>query len=127
MTADEQEIRGLVAEWARATQAGEIASMSELMDEDVRFFAAGSEPFGRQGFWHHFEANVMSMRIEVRPEVQEVEISGDLAYALVWLQVRVLPRGGSEPMMRTGYALGVYRRRPGGRWKLWRDANLMLN
>jgi uncharacterized protein (TIGR02246 family) len=127
VTSDEQEIRGLVAEWARATQAGEVASINELMNEDVQFMTPGNEPFGREAFCRHFEKNVTTMQIEVRPEVREVHVSGDLAYAQVWIQLRVVAASGVEAVTRTGYALGVYRRRPGGHWKLWRDANLMLN
>jgi uncharacterized protein (TIGR02246 family) len=122
MTADEQEIREVVAEWARATKAGDLATINALMDDDVLFFTASNEPFGRETFQQHFEKNVKTMEIDVRAEVREVAVSGELAFARTWLEVRILPKGG-EPMLRKGYALGVYRQCPGGRWKLWRDAN----
>jgi uncharacterized protein (TIGR02246 family) len=123
MTADEQEIRALVAEWARASEAGDFAAIDALMDEDILFFTAGREPFGRDAFRHHFESNVKSMTITVSADVREVSVSGDQAYVHTALNVRIQPEGG-DPITRTGYALSVYRRRPGGRWKLWRDANL---
>ena len=123
MTPDEQQIRALVAEWARASQAGDLDAIDALMDGDVLFFTAGREPFGRDAFRQHFESNVKKMSLEVRADVREVTVSGDHAYAHTFLEVRIQPPDGA-PMTRSGYTLSVYRRRPGGRWKLWRDANL---
>ncbi|HTV08428.1 MAG TPA: SgcJ/EcaC family oxidoreductase [Candidatus Aquilonibacter sp.] len=121
---DEQEIRELVATWARASGAGDLAAIETLMDDDILFMTAGNEPFGRDAFHQHFENNVKQMQIHVRAEVREVEVREDLAFARTWLEVRITPPKG-EPMTRTGYTLSIYRRRPGGRWKLWRDANLV--
>ena len=123
MRADEQEIRDLVAEWARASESGDLAAIDALMDDDILFFTAGNEPFGREAFRQSFESNAKSMSFKVSGEVREVMVTGDHAYAHTWLDVRIQPKS-SDPIQRTGYTLSVYRRRPGGRWKLWRDANL---
>jgi uncharacterized protein (TIGR02246 family) len=121
---DEQEIRDLVATWALASGSGDLAAIDPLMDDDILFMTAGNDPFGRDVFIQHFENNVKQMNLNVRAEVREVEVREDLAFARTWLEVRITPPSG-EPIMRTGYTLSVYRRRPGGRWKLWRDANLV--
>ena len=123
MSADEQEIRDLVAQWARASEAGDLAAIDALMDEDILFFTAGNEPFGRDAFRERFEKSVKSMRLKVRGDVREVTISGDYANAYTWLEIAIQPANG-EAIQRTGYTLSIYRRRSGGRWKLWRDANL---
>lgn len=123
MTADEQEIRELVAEWARASEAGDLDAIDALMDTDILFFTAGNEPFGREAFRQHFEANVKSMSLSVRADLREVTVSGEYACAHTWLEIAIQPKSG-DLIQRTGYTLSVYRRRPGGRWKLWRDANL---
>ena len=124
MTADEQEIRGLIAEWARASEDGDLDAIDPLMDAEVLFLTPGNEPFGREAFRQRFEKYVKPMRIKVRSEVREVEVSGDLAYAQTWLEI-LIQSGGGEPVRRAGFALTVYRRRPGGQWQLWRDANLV--
>lgn len=123
MSADEQEIRELVATWAHASGAGDLAAIDPLMDGDILFMTAGNEPFGRDAFREHFEKNVKSMDLNVRAEVLELEVRGDLAFARTRLEILIRPQSG-EPITRTGYTLSVYRHRPGGRWKLWRDANL---
>lgn len=121
---DEQEIRDLVAEWARASGAGDLDAIKLLMDDDILFLTAGNAPFGRDVFIQHFENNVKQMSLNVSAGVREVEVSEDLAFARTWLEIRITPANG-EPMTRSGYTLSVYRRRPGGRWELWRDANLV--
>jgi uncharacterized protein (TIGR02246 family) len=121
---DQQKIRDLVAEWARASGAGDLGAIKPLMDDDILFLTAHSEPFGRDTFIQHFEDNVKQMHLDVSAEVREVEVRDDLAFARTWLEVRITPSDG-EPMKRSGDTLSVYRRRPGGRWKLWRDANLV--
>jgi uncharacterized protein (TIGR02246 family) len=121
---DEQEIRDLVAEWARASGTGDLDAIKPLMDEDILFLTAGNEPFGRDIFIQHFENNVKQMNLNVSAEVREVEVRGDLAFARTWLEVRITPSDG-EPVTRAGYTLSVYRQRPGSRWKLWRDVNLV--
>lgn len=123
-TNEEQEIRDLVADWARASGEGDLSAIEPLMDDDILFMTAGNAPFGRDTFIQHFENNVKQMKLNVRAEVREVEVRADLAFARTWLEVRITPPSG-EPMTRTGYTLSIYRRRPGGRWKLWRDANLV--
>jgi uncharacterized protein (TIGR02246 family) len=121
---DAQEIRDLVATWASASASGDLEAIKPLMDEDILFLTAGNEPFGRQTFVQHFENNVKQMNLNVRADVREVEVRDDLAFARTWLEIVItLPSG--EPITRTGYTLSVYRRRPGGPWRLWRDANLV--
>jgi uncharacterized protein (TIGR02246 family) len=121
---DAQQIRDLVATWASASETGDLEAIKSLMDDDILFLTAGNEPFGRDVFIQHFENNVKQMNLNVRADVREVEVRDNLAFARTWLEIRITPPSG-EPMTRTGYTLSVYRRRPGGPWKLWRDANLV--
>lgn len=123
-TDDIQQIRDLVATWARASAAGDLEAIKPLMDDDILFLTHGADPFGRDAFVQHFTQNVQQMDLNVTADVREVEVRDDLAFARTWLEVRItLPSG--EPITRTGYTLSIYRRRPGGSWKLWRDANLV--
>ncbi len=122
--AAEQQIRDLVAAWARASEAGDLDAIKLLMDEEILFLTPGNKHLCRDTFVQHFENNVKQMNLNVSADVREVEVRDDLAFARTWLEVRVTPSNG-EPVTRTGYTLSVYRRRPGGPWKLWRDANLV--
>ena len=120
----EQQIRDLVAAWARASENGDLDAIKPLMDEDILFLTPGNKHLCHDTFIQHFTHNVKQMNLNVSADVREVEVRDDLAFARTWLEVRVTPPSG-EPVTRSGYALSVYRRRPGGPWRLWRDANLV--
>jgi uncharacterized protein (TIGR02246 family) len=126
MTADEQEIRQLVATWMSATKAGDLATVLSLMTDDVVFLVAGQQPFGKQQFAAAMKppaTGVPMPMIDGRSEVQEIRISGDHAYMWARLNVEVTPAGG-ETQKRSGHTLSVLRKE-NGRWRLARDANLL--
>ena len=62
--------------------------------------------------------------MKVKADVQEIRVSGDLAYCWLKLAVTVTPPSG-EPVKMAGHTIGIYRRE-GGRWVLARDANLVM-
>jgi len=126
MTADEQEIRQLVATWMSATKAGDLATVLSLMTDDVVFLVAGQQPFGKQQFAAAMKppaTGVPMPMIDGRSEVQEIRISGDHAYMWSQLRVEVTPAGGVT-VKRSGHTLSVLRKED-GRWRLARDANLL--
>ncbi len=126
MTADEQALRELVALWHRATAAGDVDTVRRLMAEDVVFLVAGHPPMrGRGGFEQGLRGLLAQHRIESTSEIQEIEVSGSLAYCWNQLTVRVMPHSGGSGMLRTGSALSVFRKQPDGTWLLVRDANLL--
>jgi ketosteroid isomerase-like protein len=83
MQADEQAIRELIATWQRATAAGDLPLLLSLM------------------------ASLGQVHIEPSSEVQEVRVSGDMAYCWNHLSVTVTPLQGGAPQRRTGYALTI--------------------
>src|SRR5215468_9344982 len=50
MTDDEGAIRVLIETWMKASQAGDIDTVLDLMTEDVVFMVPGREPFGKEAF-----------------------------------------------------------------------------
>jgi uncharacterized protein (TIGR02246 family) len=122
---DEQQIRDLVATWMAATKAGDVATVLNLMTDDVVFLVAGQPPFGKEKFAETMKGPLgkPQAHIDGRSEIQEVQVSGDMAYTWSRLTVEVTPPGG-EPIKRGGHTLSVLRK-SGGRWQLARDANLL--
>ena len=126
MSTDEQSIRDLVALWHSATAAGDINTVLGLMTEDVVFLVAGQPPLrGRDSFERGLRGLLTQHRIESTGEVEEVEVSGSLAYCWTKLNVRVIPRTGVSATVRTGSTLSIFRKQPNGSWVLARDANLL--
>jgi uncharacterized protein (TIGR02246 family) len=126
MSADEEAIRGLVAEWHRATAAADVDRVLPLMADDVVFLVAGRPPIkGRRNFEQGLRTILASHRIESTGDIQELQVSGDLAYCWTLLNVRITPLAGGNSNERSGSALSVFRRQSNGSWVLVRDANLM--
>jgi uncharacterized protein (TIGR02246 family) len=126
MTADEQEIRQVVATWMSATKAGDLATVLSLMTDDVVFLVVGQQPFGKQQFAAAMKPSPLGAPlplIDGHSEIQEIHICGDLAYMWSRLRVEVTPPGGVTTK-RAGHTLSVFRKE-GGRWRLARDANLL--
>lgn len=126
MDRDQQAIREVLALWHRATAAGDVNTVLNLMAEDVVFLVPGHPPMrGRGAFEQGLRALLAQHQIESTGEIQEVEVSGDLAYAWSMLTVRIVPLAGGNATIRTGNALSILRKQGDGSWVVVRDANLL--
>ena len=126
MSADERAIRELVATWMSATKAGDLATVLSLMTDDVVFLVAGQQPFGKEHFAAAMKpaaAGTPMPVIDGHSEIQEVRVSGDLAYLWSRLDVEMTMPDG-KVSRRAGHTLSVFRK-TAGRWQLARDANLL--
>jgi len=125
MDADEKAIRGVIARWHEATAAGKVEEVLPLMDENVVFLVAEKPPMqGRAAFEKGLRTLLAGHTIRSTGDVQEVAVSGDLAYARTKLAITVTPRDGGKPNSYSANALSVFRRQAGNHWVLVRDANL---
>jgi uncharacterized protein (TIGR02246 family) len=127
MPDDEQAIRDLVARWNDASMAGDVETVLGLIAEDAVFQVAGREPFGKDAFGQGLRRGLEQVRLDVRSEIEELHVVGDLAYLRHHLWVTMTPRGGGAPMKRTGYTLTILRKLADGRWVLSRDANMLTH
>src|SRR5437868_5229695 len=127
MNTDEQAIRNLVSRWHRATAAGDIDTILTLMDEDAVFLVPGKPAMrGRSAFEQGLRALLAGHRVESTGDIQEIEVSGQLAYCWTHLTVRIVAlAGGADAPVRTGSTLSIFRKLPSGAWVLARDANLL--
>jgi uncharacterized protein (TIGR02246 family) len=96
---DKEQIRELLTAWMRATAAGQLEPLLELMDEDVVFLVPGQPPMrGRESFAVAFKFALQHYRIDGRSEVQEIQIAGDMAYCWNRLSVTMTPLPSGAPM-----------------------------
>ncbi len=124
MTDDERAIRDLVETWMAASKAGDTAKVLSLMAEDALFMVPGREPFGREAFAAAAEGQ-QGFTIDGTSDIRELKVLGDWAYLRNFVAITITPRNGGTPMKRSGYTLTILRKQ-NGRWRLARDANLML-
>ena len=123
MTDDERAIRELVETWMEASKAGDTAAVLELMTDDVLFTVPGREPFGKDEFRTASES-MRGLKMDGRAEIQEMEVLGDRAWIRNRIDLTLTPPEG-EPLHRSGYTLTILRKDADGRWRLFRDANLV--
>lgn len=123
---DEEQIHHVIATWQAATKAGDVDAVLGLMTDDVVFLVPGRTPMHKAEFeaLSRVPPGKQAPHIQIASEIQEVQISGDLAFAWTKLSVSITPRGAAQSMERAGYTLSVFRR-VAGQWLLARDANLL--
>lgn len=123
---DQRAIRQLVAEWMAATRRGDTEAVLNLMTDDAVFLVAGQPPMGKAAF-KAAAGSPTSERpaFEAVSDIKEIHVDGDLAYMLAHLTVTVTPPHGGAAVKRAGHTLTVLRK-IGGRWRLARDANLLV-
>jgi len=126
MSADEQQIRELVATWMSATEAGDVDGVLALMADDVVFLVPGQPPFGKQKFAEMSRPapGAPKPQFKGHSEIQEIQVLGDWAFMRSRLVVEVIPPGGGKTIKRAGHTFSVLRK-SAGRWQLARDANLL--
>ena len=123
---DKQKIREVIGTWMRATAAGELDKVLELMADDVAFLIAGQPPMrGKDAFAAASRSATGKFHIDGRSDIKEITVSGSYAYCWTELSVTVTPMQGGSPSKRAGHTLSVFRKEPDGRWILFRDANLL--
>jgi len=123
MSDDERAIRELVETWMEASRAGDTTAVLELMTDDVVFMVPGHEPFGKEEFRQNSEM-MRDVRLDGNAEIREIEVAGDRAWIRNHIDITITqPDGGS--LRRSGYTLTILRKGGDGRWRLYRDANLV--
>lgn len=123
MDDDERAIRELVEAWMEASRSGDVATVLGLMTDDVLFMTPGREPFGKDAFRESSEA-MRGVRIDGRSDIQELRVLGDWAWLRNHLEIRTTPPD-AQPVSRSGYTLTILRKGDDGKWRLYRDANLV--
>jgi uncharacterized protein (TIGR02246 family) len=123
MTDDERAIRELVDTWMAASKAGDIATVLELMTDDVLFLTPGREPFGKEQFRAQSES-LKDVEMDGRADVREIEVIGERAWIRNHIDLTVTPAQG-DPAHRSGHTLTILKKGVDGRWRLFRDANFV--
>ena len=124
MTDDESAIRELISTWMAASHAGDVATVLDLMADDVVFMVPGREPFGKEAFAAASQS-MKDIRFEGSYDIREIKVLGDWAYLRNHITV-TMTRPGDEPMRHAGYTLSILCKQADGKWALARDANLVM-
>jgi uncharacterized protein (TIGR02246 family) len=121
---DERQIRKLIEAWIAASNARNLPALMDMMTDDVVFMTPGRAPFGKAEFAADSQ-RMKSVTIDARAEVQEIEVFGPRAYIRNHIRVE-LTSPGQAPRRMSGYAMSILRKEADGRWRIARDANLVV-
>ena len=121
---DERQIRKLVDSWIAASNARRLPALMDMMTDDVVFMTPGRGPFGKTEFAADSQ-RMKSVTIDARAQVQEIEVFGPRAYIRNHIQIE-LTSPGQAPRRMSGYAMSILRKEADDRWRIARDANLVV-
>jgi uncharacterized protein (TIGR02246 family) len=121
---DERQIRKLVDSWIAASNARNLPALMDMMTDDVVFMTPGRGPFGKAEFAADSQ-RMKTVTIDARAQVQEIEVFGPRAYIRNHIQIE-LTSPGQAPRRMSGYAMSILRKEADGRWRIARDANLVV-
>jgi uncharacterized protein (TIGR02246 family) len=120
---DEKAIRQTIQAWLEATKKGDSNALAEMLDDDVLFVVQDRAPFGKEEFFAGDHG--APFRFESRVDIREVAVHGGWALTRVDLEIDMTPTHDSKPMKLAGRTMSVWRKTSGGRWVIWRDANMV--
>jgi len=109
-----------------ATKAGDLSTVLSLIADDAIFMVPGREPFGKKEFAAAAEG-MKRAQIRGTSDVLEVQVFGDWAYLRNHIKMTAITAGEGTPHHRSGYTLTLVRKEQDGRWRLARDANLLID
>jgi ketosteroid isomerase-like protein len=90
------------------------------------FLVSGQPPMlGQDVFGEALRMALGNNVIESTSEIEEIVVSGNLAYCRTLLNVTVTAKHDNMPLKRSGHALSILRRCEDGNWRLARDANMV--
>ena len=122
---DKQKIREVISTWMQASAEGDLETILSLMAEDVVFLLPGRPPMQGRAAFAAASGAQGKMKLEGKPEIQEIHVAGDFAFCWSHLTLKMTPLPDGVPMSRAGHILSVLRREPDGRWVFFRDANML--
>lgn len=124
MTDDERTIRNVVETWLAASKAGDLPTVLSLMTDDVLFLTPGQAPFGKEAF-AAMSNGMKDVQVDGTSDIQEVQVFGDIAYLRNALRI-VITMPDGKVVRRSGQTLTILRKEADGKWRLVRDANLVV-
>jgi uncharacterized protein (TIGR02246 family) len=118
--ADKAAIAARLTDWTAAFNARDAAAVCDLFAPDLVSTMRGRRDEGRDAVCKRIAAALADRSMEMRyaPDIEEIVVSGDLAFVRVVWTVTV--ERGATKRVSTEPGLDVFRRQPDGRWRIAR-------
>ena len=120
-------IRGVFESWYRAMEDGDVSGVISLVTKDVFVKPPDAAPLeGDDALREALGAFLETYSETVDYDIQEIQVSGSLAFALVLERAEVKPKSGGDVSSVNGMHLTILRRQPGGEWLIARDISSLI-
>ena len=119
ISSGEEEIQGLFDRLMAADNRGDVDAVVACYADDAVLLPPGGE--SRQGVENirpSYESLFAANRLEVRMDVESIEVKGSLAFSRGFTRGRIVPKDGSPPRELHDRYLMVLRQGPQGEWKI---------
>ena len=123
MQDDKQAIREMVDTWLDASKRGDLATLLNLLADDVLFIVPGKEPFGKEEFAAQNQEQMNDTKMEAKIDIKEIEVVGAWAWMRSFLRITFTRAEGESKL--SGHILTILQKNPDGKWVIKRDANFV--
>lgn len=119
--ADVEAIERITKDFVAAYNAGDVKRVTDVYSPDVIYMYQGmANHEGREVLEQIFQGFFSQFTAQVVVHVDEIKVSGDMAFDRATFTVTATPKAGGTGMLTKGRLLEVWRKEQGGKWKAFR-------
>ena len=117
--ADIEAIKSVINQLSYAHDSGDLDSFLATHTEDVIFMPPGEESlYSKTAVRERFTPMFEFFNLKIAPSIDEVEVSGDLAFVRYSYSLQVIPKTEGEMMELNGKVIFVLTRQSDSSWKI---------
>ena len=115
--ADEAAIRRWHQEVEDAVNNADYDAYSSHWADDMIWMPPNMLPMhGKQECLEMFKGGAEHYKVEQKVTIEEIIVSGDIAFSRIFSKEKLTPKGDAEAMMNDGKNIFTFRRSPDGSW-----------
>ena len=123
---DIKAIERMSAARAEAFNTGDAAAIAIHFTEDGVLMAPGAPTsYGRDAVEAYYQQIFDEYETELDSYYEDVQVSGNLAFGQGIAEVKLIPKGGGEPILSTSKYINILERQDDGLWltthDIWND------
>jgi uncharacterized protein (TIGR02246 family) len=117
--ADIEAIKSVINQLSYAHDSGDLDSFLATQTEDIIFMPPGEESlYSKDSVRERFTPMFELFNLKIAPSIDEVKVSGDLAFVRYSYSLQVIPKAEGEMMELNGKVMFILIRQSDSSWKI---------